>query len=185
VSLVKTEMNLDKMELLAHQDQLTSLGNRVALDHFLKKAIKESKQAERFLSFLYLDLDGFKNVNDTYGHQAGDLLLQQVAHRLTNSLRSGDSVFRLGGDEFLVVLNTSQISAEKESEVVAAKLIKKLNRPFELMNTRIEIGCSIGGAIWPQHDRDPFTVMSYADEALYLSKNSGKNRYTFRPESAE
>lgn len=183
-SLVKTEMSLDKMESLAHHDHLTSLGNRVALDHFLKNAVMESKHTESIMSFLYLDLDGFKNINDTYGHQAGDLLLQQVARRLKDSLRSDDAIFRLGGDEFLIILNSSISSAEKDSGFVASKLIRRLNAPFEIMDSKIEIGCSVGAAIWPQHDSDPFTVMRYADEALYLSKKSGKNKFTFKPGSA-
>ncbi|MBT2641587.1 GGDEF domain-containing protein [Bacillus sp. ISL-41] len=174
-SLVRTESNLGKMETLAHQDLLTGLGNRFALDQFMKKA----QIAGRSLSFLYLDLDGFKQINDTYSHQTGDLVLQEVARRLEKSTRKKDSIFRLGGDEFLIVLDTPDLSAESALEAIANKLVTNINMPYDMTNTQLKIGCSVGGAVWPEHDIDPFTVISYADEALYISKRNGKNKFTF------
>jgi len=179
-SLLISESNLGKMESLAHHDLLTGLGNRVALDHFLKENASIESHKENAFALLYMDLDGFKKVNDTYGHEAGDKLLQLAATRLKNSLRSEDNIFRLGGDEFLVILSTSSRSPEKVAAMVSNKLINKLNEPFLISDIQLEIGCSIGIAIWPLHDSDPFTVIRYADEALYVSKRSGKNKYSFR-----
>jgi diguanylate cyclase (GGDEF)-like protein len=174
-SLIRTESNLGKMETLAHQDLLTGLGNRVALDQFMKKV----KMADQSLSFLYLDLDGFKIINDTHGHHTGDLLLKEVASRLKDSTRKDDQIFRLGGDEFLVVLETPSESVEFALANIAEKLINSINDPYHLENEELMVGCSIGGAVWPEHDIDPFTVISYADEALYASKKAGKNKFTF------
>jgi diguanylate cyclase (GGDEF)-like protein len=174
-TLVRTESNLGKMENLAHHDLLTGLGNRVALDQFLKQA----KNSGKSLSFLYLDLDGFKKINDVYGHQSGDLLLKDVANRLKESTRKDDAVFRLGGDEFLVVLRSPNESREIALTAVANKFITNINLPYEIAESKLHVGCSVGGAIWPDHDIDPFTVISYADEALYASKRAGKNKFTF------
>lgn len=174
-SLVITESNLGKMETLAHNDLLTGLGNRVALDHFIKEAVFAKNQ----LSFLYLDLDGFKNVNDLYGHHTGDELLKEVAFRLIESIRKEDKIFRLGGDEFLVIVEVANDTPELFISKIANKLIQNVNKPYDMVDTEIYVGCSIGIANWPAHDQDPFTVISYADEALYTSKRSGKNKFTF------
>lgn len=174
-SLVRTESNLGIMENLAHHDLLTGLANRVALDQFINQA----KSAGNSLSFLYIDLDGFKAINDSHGHQTGDLLLQEVARRLKIGTRNKDAIFRLGGDEFLVVVSTPDETAEQALTVIANKLITNINKPYELAEAQLHVGCSVGGAIWPDHDIDPFTVISYADEALYASKRAGKNTFTF------
>jgi diguanylate cyclase (GGDEF)-like protein len=174
-SLVRTESNLGKMENLAHHDSLTGLGNRVALDQFIKQA----RNTYSNLAFLYLDLDGFKKINDSYGHHTGDLILQEVACRLKEVTRKKDTIFRLGGDEFLVAVETPNESVEHVLGSVANKLITNLNKPYNIADAQLQVGCSVGGAIWPDHDIDPFTVISYADEALYASKRSGKNKFTF------
>ena len=174
-SLVLTESNLGKMAALAHHDRLTGLGNRFALEQLIKQA----KIAGHSLSFLYLDLDGFKKINDLHGHHTGDLLLQEVASRLKESTRKVDTIFRLGGDEFLVVVETPDDSVESVLETIANKLITNINQPYNISNAKIKVGCSVGGAIWPDHDIDPFTVISYADEALFASKRAGKNKFTF------
>lgn len=178
-SLLQTESNLGKMETLAHQDQLTGLGNRVAFDHFMKIA----KLTNQSLSFMYLDLDGFKNINDTHGHHAGDLLLQEVANRLKESTGKTDKIYRLGGDEFLVILDTPSESGESVLANIANELIHNINQPYHIMDELLTVGCSIGCAIWPEHDLDPFTVISYADKALYASKKAGKNQFTFHRSS--
>ncbi|MBT2692068.1 diguanylate cyclase [Bacillus sp. ISL-55] len=174
-TLVRTESNLDEMENLAHHDLLTGLGNRVALDQYLKHA----KTSGNSLSFLYLDLDGFKIINDTYGHQTGDLLLKEVASRLKENTRKEDPIFRLGGDEFLVVVSSPPESKKHVLTTIANKLITNINNPFEIAGSKLHVGCSVGGAVWPDDDIDPFTVISYADEALYASKRAGKNKFTF------
>ncbi|WP_226641690.1 diguanylate cyclase domain-containing protein [Mesobacillus subterraneus] len=180
-SLVRTESSLGVMENLAHHDLLTGLGNRVALDQFLKKA----HNLGHSLAFLYLDLDGFKQINDSHGHQTGDMVLKEVANRLKESTRKEDSIFRLGGDEFLIVMDTPNESVETILETVANKLIENINKPYTLDHGMLRVGCSVGGSVWPDHDIDPFTVISYADEALYVSKRFGKNMFTFHQNTSK
>ncbi|MGV2939136.1 diguanylate cyclase [Mesobacillus sp. LC4] len=180
-SLVRTESNLGVMENLAHHDLLTGLGNRVALDQFLKKA----NNMGHSLSFLYLDLDGFKQINDSHGHQTGDMVLKEVANRLKESTRKEDSIFRLGGDEFLIVMDTPNESIETILETVANKLIANINKPYTFDYVMLKVGCSVGGSVWPDDDIDPFTVISYADEALYVSKRFGKNIFTFHQNTSK
>ncbi|WP_255298341.1 diguanylate cyclase domain-containing protein [Brevibacillus dissolubilis] len=178
-SLVRTVSDLGRMENLAHTDNLTGLMNRIALDPFLETAMKKAQSMDETLTFLYLDLDGFKLVNDTHGHHTGDLLLQEVATRLKRCIRADESAFRLGGDEFLVVLFTSAANPVQEAAVTAEKIIASLNQPFDLANQQLHVGCSVGGAVWPTNDQEPIAVIRYADEALYVSKRTGKNKVTF------
>ncbi|KIL50602.1 sensor domain-containing diguanylate cyclase [Jeotgalibacillus soli] len=178
--LSRTESELGQMANLAHHDKLTSLPNRIGLDLYINQISKDTDQrtGNQTYTFLYLDLDGFKKVNDKLGHHAGDLLLQEVAGRLKGSLK--ESFFcRLGGDEFLVVLNTSLCNPIEEGQQAAEKLVKLLREPFNIENTRVQIGCSVGGAIWPSHDKDIFKVIRLADQALYVSKKRGKNQFSF------
>ncbi|MEH7157545.1 sensor domain-containing diguanylate cyclase [Neobacillus drentensis] len=177
-SLVQSVSDLGKMESLAHHDKLTGLMNRIALDPYLEKAAKRAKPLGRTITFLYLDLDGFKQVNDTYGHQIGDLLLQEAAQRLKDCVRGDEGVFRLGGDEFLIVLYTSADPVQGAS-VVAEKVIRSLNKPFELVNEKIRVGCSVGAAVWEEEETGPTEIIRFADEALYVSKRTGKNKVTF------
>lgn len=177
-SLVQSVSDLGKMESLAHHDKLTGLMNRIALDPYLEKAAKRAKPLGWTLTFLYLDLDGFKQVNDTYGHLIGDLLLHEAAQRLKDCVRRDEGVFRLGGDEFLIVLNTSADPVQGAS-VVAEKVIKSLNKPFELVNEKIRVGCSVGAAVWEEEETGSTEIIRYADEALYISKRTGKNKVTF------
>lgn len=177
--LTRTERALDRMESLAHTDKLTGLPNRIALDSYMEEAMTRAAENEGTLTFLYLDLDGFKGINDTHGHQAGDALLQNVAARLRACTRGDEIAARLGGDEFLAILNTSADRAEEEAAVVAARLIDTLNQAFVLDGRIVRIGCSIGAAVWPRDSRDPIAIVRLADEALYASKRAGKNRLTF------
>ncbi|WLR57212.1 sensor domain-containing diguanylate cyclase [Mesobacillus subterraneus] len=142
-TLVHTESSLGKMEKLAHHDLLTGLGNRTALDQFLGQA----KTTGNSLSFLYLDLDGFKIINDTYGHQTGDLLLIEVARRLKEFSRKEDPIFRIGGDEFLMVVSSPAESKKHVLSAIANKLIKNINNPYEVAESKLHVGCSVGGAI--------------------------------------
>ncbi|MEH7094928.1 diguanylate cyclase domain-containing protein [Neobacillus vireti] len=178
-SLVRTVSDLGKMENLAHHDTLTGLMNRIALDQFLEGAVETAKQMGNRLTFLYLDLDGFKQVNDTLGHQVGDRLLQETAKRLKNCVRSNEGVFRLGGDEFLVILFTTFDNSVQEATMVAEKIINSLNQPFDLHDQKIKVGCSIGAAVWDDQQVPSSEIIRSADEALYVSKRTGKNKVTF------
>ncbi len=182
-SLVKTVSELGKMEELANRDKLTGLENRTALEAYTKVITDEAKSLGHTISFLYMDLDGFKNVNDTYGHDVGDLLLQAVANRMQSSIKqiNGDiRFFRLGGDEFLAIYIPTVEHSIRATSFLANLILSTLNKPYELEGKELTVGASIGGAIWPLDDPDLFTVMRYADEALYASKRSGKNKFTFK-----
>ncbi|WNS45542.1 diguanylate cyclase domain-containing protein [Paenibacillus sp. MMS20-IR301] len=183
-NLTKTESKLSYMSDMALHDKLTGLPNRAALDEFLAHAVGKAKQNRTTLSFLYLDLDGFKKVNDTFGHATGDALLQEVAFRLVESTRDNEIVARLGGDEFVVILNTSAGKPMQEAEIVASRIISKINLPILIRGEELHVGCSVGAAVWtPDGGGDTIETLRLADEALYISKRSGKNRITFEAAS--
>ncbi|WP_458120928.1 diguanylate cyclase domain-containing protein [Paenibacillus sp. Z6-24] len=179
-SLVQKDVELDNMQAIAHYDHLTGLPNRNALETYLEHtlAVHEGNE-EQQLCFLYIDLDGFKKVNDSLGHQAGDVLLQKVAQRLTSLSRENDITVRLGGDEFLVVLHASSEHPYDEARTYGEQIISLLNKPFVLEYQKINIGCSIGGAIYTIDSDNPIEIVRMADQALYQSKRAGKNRITF------
>lgn len=177
-NLTETETALDQMELHAQHDKLTGLPNRMAVDAYLDHA-RSVVHKGKVLTFLYMDLDGFKAVNDQYGHLAGDTLLKTVALRLRNCVRGGEIVARLGGDEFIAILHTSINHAIDEGTVIANRIILSLNEPIELEGAVVSVGCSIGGAVWPNDHEEIIEVMRLADEALYASKRKGKNCSTF------
>ncbi|MGO4548851.1 sensor domain-containing diguanylate cyclase [Paenibacillus sp. 2TAB23] len=178
-TLVKTESKLGKMEGLAHSDRLTGLPNRIAFDSFLPEAVKQVGEAGETIAVLFLDLDRFKYVNDTFGHHTGDLLLQEVANRLRLHIKGNEFLCRQGGDEFVMLMPAAQNTAVEDARMKANAIIKSLNEPFLLEGHPIEIGCSIGGAIWTDHSSEILAVVKLADEALYASKNNGKNRVIF------
>ena len=182
-NLTKTEHKLSYMSDMALHDSLTGLPNRTALEEFLAHAVSKAKQNRTTLSFLYLDLDGFKKVNDTFGHATGDVLLQQVARRLLDCTRDNEIVARLGGDEFIVILHTSVGKPMQEAEIVAARIISKINLPILIGGESLHVGCSVGAAVWTPDGADTMETMRLADEALYISKRSGKNRITFEAAS--
>ncbi|ETT50710.1 MULTISPECIES: sensor domain-containing diguanylate cyclase [unclassified Paenibacillus] len=182
-NLTKTETKLSYMSDMALHDKLTGLPNRAALDEFLTHAVSKAKQKRTTLSFLYMDLDGFKKVNDSFGHAVGDALLQEVAFRLMDCTRDNEIVARLGGDEFVIILNTSAAKPMKEAEVVASRIISKINQPIVIKGEELHVGCSVGAAVWTPDGGDTTLTLRLADEALYISKRSGKNRITFEAAS--
>lgn len=183
-NLTNTENELGAMKSLAHHDKLTGLPNRIALDSYLDRAVQKADQEGTALAFLYLDLDGFKQINDTLGHLAGDQLLQQVAVRLQSCVRSGEIVSRLGGDEFIAILHVSREKAVQESRLIADEIIGILNDTFLIEGQKIKIGCSVGISIWPTDGTELIETMRLADAALYASKRAGKNCATFASETA-
>ena len=126
------------------------------------------------LALLYIDLDGFKPVNDSLGHRIGDLLLKQVAERLQTRARGSDTLARIGGDEFTLIL--SRIHSKADAEKVAASLLEALTSPFQIDGQGIRIGASIGISLFPEHGRDGDELLQQADFAMYAAKRSGKNR---------
>jgi diguanylate cyclase (GGDEF)-like protein/PAS domain S-box-containing protein len=161
----------------AHHDGLTSLPNRTLLHERLRDAARIAEEVGQPMAVLVMDLDRFKEVNDTLGHHAGDELLRQVARRMQSTLRAGDTVARMGGDEFAILLPGSDVNA---AQTVAAKLLHGLAAPFHIEERTLEIGASVGIALFPEHGTDAEALLRRADIALYAAKreDSGLIVYT-------
>jgi diguanylate cyclase (GGDEF)-like protein/PAS domain S-box-containing protein len=165
-------------ELLRHRaqsDPLTDLPNRTLFYDRLQVALTHARRYEEEFALLYIDLDHFKNVNDTLGHAAGDELLIEASHRLTQAVRQSDTVARLGGDEFAVIL--PKAGSQSEIEEVAQRVVEAMVRPFFLSAGTVNISTSVGVAIYPRHGEDLETIRACADAALYSVKQSGRNGY--------
>lgn len=165
----------ERVQYLALHDALTGLANRVLFFDRLDAAIAASHRKGSTFALLYLDLDDFKPINDTYGHETGDLALRTVAERLHDCVRESDTVARLGGDEFILLLNDA--FEETAAVTVADKVIAALTRPLPIAGCEHQIGCSIGIALYPRHGEDTDSLMRHADAAMYGAKRLGKNRY--------
>lgn len=170
---------LDQVELYrsAHYDRLTGLPNRALFLDRLDQAIRDARRYGRRFGLMFIDLDGFKSVNDTLGHHAGDEVLVQVAIRLNHCLRESDTVARMGGDEFTVILPAvdSPISAHR----VAKKIIEALNQPFHASGHAPQVGASIGISLYPEDGTELDILLKKADKAMYQAKKEGKNDYRF------
>ena len=160
---------------LAFHDVLTGLPNRALIDERLTQALARATRHRSQAALLLLDLDRFKNINDTYGHHAGDDLIIEVSHRLTTLLRDNDTVGRIGGDEFVIVLE--EIAAPEEVEKFCQGIIDALAEPYTLLGSETWIGVSIGVALAPQDGQDRQELMRKADIALYEAKNEGRGQY--------
>ena len=179
----------EQIRFLAYYDHLTQLPNRVLLQERLQDAIVSAKARSQTLAVLFLDLDQFKRINDSLGHRAGDLLLQQVANRVQDCLRSGDSIYsaspdllasqdilaRLGGDEFVILL--AEINHPDAVTKVARRILSVIAQPFMIEGNEVFSGCSIGIALYPHDGEDMDTLLKNADTALYHAKNAGRNTY--------
>lgn len=163
---------------LAYYDTLTELPNRrLLLDRF-DHAVAQAQRFQRALAILFLDLDRFKQINDTLGHEAGDLLLRQIAKRLVACVRAGDTVARTGGDEFVILL--TEIARPESAAQVAEKVIAAFREPFHIQGRTVSITTSIGIAVYPAASTDDIqTLMKKADQAMYAAKDAGRNNYRF------
>lgn len=164
-----------ELDRLANHDRLTGAPNRRLLDDRLAQALVSARRQERIVAVCYLDLDGFKPINDRLGHQAGDQLLVAVAGAIHETLRGNDTLARIGGDEFVVVLG--DIEAEESIEFTLKRVLASLNRPVVLGNEHVRVSASIGVALFPKHGTEPELLLQRADEAMYAAKKQGKNRY--------
>lgn len=167
----------ERINYLAHYDQLTDLPNRTLINRRIKKAVEKAKLNEQGLAILFMDLDHFKEVNDTLGHPVGDLLLQAVGQRLKTRLREQDTLGRLGGDEFLAILDHS--ANTEATGTVAQKIIHSLVQPFHIEGNPIQIGVSIGIAIYPKDGDTADELIKNADIAMYRAKDSGRNTFRY------
>ncbi len=171
-----------RLEHLAHFDALTQLPNRMLLGDRMQLAMAQTERSGKLLAVCYLDLDGFKPVNDQYGHAIGDRLLIEVAQRLKGCIRSGDTVSRLGGDEFVLLF--SDLDDVHECDHAINRIIGQLTTPFRLSGHEISISASIGITLYPQDGSDSDTLLRHADQAMYAAKQAGRNRsHLFDPEN--
>jgi diguanylate cyclase (GGDEF)-like protein/PAS domain S-box-containing protein len=164
-----------KLQHLANHDTLTGLPNRAHFSQELDVVIHQARRHRRTVALMFLDLDGFKAINDNHGHDIGDQVLFEVAGRLGNTVRHEDMVARVGGDEFVILLR--EIPKTGDATIVAQKLITALKRPFVIGDHLCHLGVSIGIAIFPFNADDPDTLLRLADDAMYAAKESGKNTW--------
>jgi diguanylate cyclase (GGDEF)-like protein len=173
ISMIKQhEADLDH---IAHYDMLTSVPNRRLLSDRMEQAIAHTTRHGWNLAVCYLDLDGFKPINDQYGHEYGDLMLIEIANRLQNMSRGEDTVARLGGDEFVLLWN--DIGSEANCIRALERIMKKLSEPMHLKGETLTVSASIGVTIYPDDNVDADSLLRHADHAMYIAKQLGKNRY--------
>jgi len=167
----------ERADYLAYYDSLTTLPNRSMFSKLLNQAIRLARRDGKQLAVLFVDLDRFKNINDTLGHEAGDLLLQEVGKRLQGCLRESDTVARLGGDEFVVLLPVVHDVADVE--VVAHKILAATGKPFVALGQEFRVTASVGVSTYPKDGDDEKSLMKNADIAMYQAKEDGKNHFQF------
>lgn len=167
----------ERIHRLAHYDATTELPNRVLLQDRLLHTMNRAARVSATLALLFLDLDGFKLINDTYGHSAGDEVLRLVGVRLSSRLRKADIVARIGGDEFAVVL--SDVGGASDVQGICDQLLAVITEPYEISGQENRVTTSIGIAVFPDDGADVQTLLKHADAAMYQAKESGKNRYVF------
>ena len=168
---------------LANNDALTGLPNRRLLEDRMTQALKAGRRTRHIVAVLFLDLDYFKEVNDKHGHDVGDQLLKSVASRLTDLLRIEDTVARIGGDEFIVLL--PRLKDEKQARLIADKIVLGFDKPFVLDDKVLQLGVSMGIAMYPKHGVNPKNLIRRADNAMYAAKRQGRNCYIVYDASME
>jgi diguanylate cyclase (GGDEF)-like protein/PAS domain S-box-containing protein len=167
----------EQLQYMAYYDTLTNLPNRMLLSDRLNLAMTQAKRQNKSVAIAYLDLDGFKQVNDTFGHEVGDKLLKHIAKRASDVLRQADTIARLGGDEFILILG--DLSKKLDVMPFVNRLIKQIALPIKIENQDVNVSVSIGITYYPQEeDIEADQLIRQADQAMYQSKLSGKNRYT-------
>ncbi len=171
---VRKEAEL-RMQYRAHHDPLTDLPNRALFEDRLKAVLARADRSGERFGVLFMDLDRFKQVNDTFGHPAGDALLIESAQRITACTRASDTVARLGGDEFAVVVG--RVNTVEDAAEVAERICVAIARPFVLPQGQAEVAASVGIALWPEHGEDAASLQAHADQALYVAKRAGGNRW--------
>ncbi len=173
--ITEYKLTEERIQRVAHHDTLTGLPNRALFNDRLDQAIRVAKRDSRQFALLFLDLDKFKRANDTLGHSAGDELLQAVAARIQHQVRESDTVARIGGDEFTVILRN--ITRRENAEIVARKIIAALAMPFQLGSQKqsVDIGTSIGIAVYPADAQDADALVKAADAAMYSAKQTGNS----------
>jgi len=165
----------EALKRIAYFDELTGIPNRTLLSDRLTQAIAQTQRNNTIMALCFLDLDGFKQVNDQFGHEVGDKLLIEVTQRIARCLRKVDTLSRIGGDEFVILL--LDLNAEDEYSVSVERILNILQQPFVIDNNSINISASIGVTLFPQNDNDSEILLRHADQAMYTAKQKGKNQY--------
>ena len=165
------------LQFLATHDNLTGLPNRVLFFDRLEQTIKKSRRQKQRLALFFIDLDSFKRINDTFGHLAGDQVLQAVSVFLNDTVRDSDTVARLAGDEFTIILDN--IHSISDAEAIAQKIIRTVSQPIELSQESVTMTISLGISLFPEHGEDAETLLRKADSAMYQAKERDKNSYRF------
>jgi diguanylate cyclase (GGDEF)-like protein len=175
--ITEIEKHQSQLEHMAHYDGLTNLPNRTLLTNRLNQAIARSKQSKKVLAVAFLDLDGFKEVNDTYGHSFGDKLLVSLSHRLKDALRDCDTLSRFGGDEFVAILD--DLKNVQDFKPILDLILKSVSKPIIVNDTLLKVSVSIGITLYPMDDvdADADQLIRHADQAMYVAKLKGKNCY--------
>nr|WP_309100330.1 diguanylate cyclase [Fredinandcohnia onubensis] len=174
-NITKRKEQDETIRFLAYHDALTGLPNRTYFKEYLGKALSNAKAGENQLAVMFLDLDGFKQINDTFGHDVGDLLLIEVSKKLTLSAGSDNFVTRMGGDEFTLIF--PKVNNVLEVERVAEEILEELKKPFKIQGNQLNITSSIGIANYPIDSKDRKLLMKQADLAMYYAKKNGKNNF--------
>lgn len=175
--ITERKQSEERVQYLASHDNLTGLPNRTMFSQIVNMAIKSAYRYERKLAVMFIDLDRFKNINDTLGHEAGDLLLTEMAQRLNAALRSSDVVARLGGDEFVVLLQ--ELGDAEQAAQVARKILAAAVKPVSVLGQELRVTASVGICVYPDDAEDEQSLMKNADIAMYRAKEEGKNTYQF------
>jgi len=170
--ITSRKLSEEELHRRAHHDALTGLNNRLSFNERLDQDLARARRNKYKLALLYIDLDRFKPINDTYSHQVGDAVLREVADRLQSVVREIDTVARIGGDEFVVIL--AEIDTADHIEIVAAKIRKRLADPFEIEGNTLQVGASIGTSIFPDDATDSQQLMAIADAAMYRAKHQSR-----------
>jgi diguanylate cyclase (GGDEF)-like protein len=167
----------ERIEYMATHDALTGLPNRLMFSQLLNQAIRSAQRNKRQLAVFFIDLDRFKAINDSLGHEAGDQLLQEIAKRFKQSLRAVDVVGRLGGDEFIILIE--DVDELSQVGTLAHKILSSAIKPIVLLGEECRVTASIGISVYPRDGEDEQTLMKNADMAMYFAKEKGKNNYQF------
>ncbi|HEY4542411.1 MAG TPA: EAL domain-containing protein, partial [Noviherbaspirillum sp.] len=175
--ITERKRSAEQLAYLAHYDALTGLPNRALFQQKLEHAINVAERPGRTLELLFLDIDRFKQINDTLGHDAGDAVLKETAHRLRACLRESDTVARLAGDEFVVLVEN--VKEAQRGATIAEKILAAFSPPFSVAGTTIHVGTSIGIAASPHDAHEPTLLLKHADSAMYRAKQQGRNRYCY------
>lgn len=179
VDVTEKKRSVQELSVRANTDPLTGLANRTHMEQSLEHMLAQAKRSQKNVGVLFIDLDKFKPINDTYGHEAGDTLLREVSSRLKVRLREADLAARMGGDEFVIIL--WDIRSVEDLYRVGRPLLEELNKPYTWEGRELRIGASIGGCIFPDHGNTPGELLRCADKAMYGIKQSGKNALHISP----